>query len=90
VGTSRPARILADPVADLPHQLSLAVVDASISTASSDERARVDLVLTVVFRRALLPYLFENERCGHAAVCGAAPCDPFERPRGDTARPAEG
>ncbi len=76
-GSTRPCRLDADSN-DLPEVFAVAAADAMPSLENSQRSALLERLATVV-RQVLLPYLFENEQCGHAPICRAASSDPFKR-----------
>ena len=79
VGATRPCRLSdADPT-NLPNVFAVAAADAMLLLPGS-QRDDLEEQLSTGFRQVLLPYLFENEQCGHSPVCGASPSDPFEPP----------
>jgi len=84
-GTARPSLIKAEDAATLPNTFGVAAADAAQGPDSAQQdpawharhRALQERLATV-FRQALLPYLFENNQCGHSPVCDAPASDPFE------------
>jgi hypothetical protein len=78
VGTTRPCQLSDADSKDLPKVFAVAAANAMLSLGSS-QRDALEERLATVFRQVLVPYLFENEQCGHAPVCHEAPSDPFER-----------
>lgn len=60
---------------DLPNVFAVACADV----LGPHERDAMEDRLATIFRASLAEILFENPRCGHAAICQGAPTDPFDR-----------
>ena len=76
-GVARPCAFHDPDPYDLPNVFAVACADA----LGPCERDAVEGRLAHVFRGALAEVLFDNRRCGHAAVCSAPSTDPFGRRR---------
>lgn len=76
VGSARPCHVADEKMDDLPNVFAVAVADALL--LAGPPRLDLEERLATLFRRALLPYLFENEHCGHAPECTATRTDPFQ------------
>lgn len=74
-GNVRPCRLRVRDPYDLPN--IFAAVAADTLRLGFVERGAVEERLASVFRAVILPLLFQSEHCGRAAVCQAAPMDPF-------------
>lgn len=60
----------------LPAMLGAAISDLARSLPDAERRA-LEPRLTMAVRAVFAPLLFENRRCGRAAVCRGEPRDPF-------------
>lgn len=73
--TARPCRFVGDP--DETANV-FAASAADLLGVDGDVRDAYEERLALVFRAALRPLLFRNERCGRVAICGAPSTDPFQ------------
>jgi hypothetical protein len=74
-GPVRPCRWIDIDPYDLPNVFAVAAADAC--DMDGDARDAAEDRLATVFRGAVGPLLFHNERCGHSAACLAPDTDPF-------------
>jgi hypothetical protein len=74
-GPERPCRWIDIDPYDLPNIFAVTAADAV--DLDGDARDAAEGRLAGVFRNAIGPLLFHNERCGHATACLAPDTDPF-------------
>lgn len=68
-GTARPCQFTDAYSDDLPNLFATAAANATVPLLGRAQRDDVEDRLATAFRKALAPYLFENEHCGHAPNC---------------------